>query len=145
MKEQDKPDKHYNVTIGGGVSGQFAQGDSNVQIQNSAGAAQPVTEAEVAELRAEIDKLRQAVQSAAPPEIKHAALERVDELEDAVTAKKPDLDAMGGVKSWFIKKLPGLAGAVTGIFINPILGKLVEAAGEGLAGEFRRRFGIEKE
>src|SRR5262249_45835647 len=39
MNEQDKPDKHYNVTIGGGVSGQFAQGDSNVQIQNSAGAA----------------------------------------------------------------------------------------------------------
>jgi hypothetical protein len=143
MGDQDKPDKNYSVTIGGGVSGQFIQGDSNVQIQSTAGAGQAVTDAELTELRAEIDRLRQAVATTAPPDIKDAALERVNELEDAVTAKEPDLDAMGGVKSWFVKRLPGLAGAVTGIFINPILGKLVEAAGEGLAAEFRRRFGIE--
>jgi hypothetical protein len=37
--------------------------------------------------------------------------------------------------------LPELAGAVTGVIIHPIVGKLVEAAGDGLAAEFRRRFG----
>ena len=142
MSEQDKPDKSYRADITGGVSGQFIQGDRNVQIQSSA-AGQPVSEGELAELRAEIDRLRQAVASAAPPDLKEAAIDRVNELEEAVTAKKPDLDAMGGVKSWFIKRLPALAGGVSSIFIHPILGKLVEAAGEGIAAEFRRRFGIE--
>jgi hypothetical protein len=28
--------------------------------------------------------------------------------------------------------------------VNPIVGKLVEVAGEGLAAQFRQRFGIEK-
>ena len=96
MSEQDKPDKSYRADITGGVSGQFIQGDRNVQIQSSA-AGQPVSEGELAELRAEIDRLRQAVASAAPPDLKEAAIDRVNELEEAVTAKKPDLDAMGGV------------------------------------------------
>jgi hypothetical protein len=45
------------------------------------------------------------------------------------------------VKGWFAKHLPGLAGAVTGVIVHPIVGKLVEAAGETLAAEFKRRFG----
>lgn len=77
----------------------------------------------------------------APPEKKEAALERVQELEEAVTAEKPDLTTMEYVKQWFVKNLPGLAGAVTGVVVNPIVGKLVEAAGDALAAEFRRRFG----
>ena len=63
------------------------------------------------------------------------------ELEEAVTAKKPDLTTMEYVKRWFARNLPELAGAVTGVIIHPIVGKLVEAAGDGLAAEFRRRFG----
>jgi hypothetical protein len=47
------------------------------------------------------------------------------------------------VKRWFVKNLPGLAGAVTSIVVHPIVGKLVEAAGDALAAEFRRRFGGE--
>jgi len=65
----------------------------------------------------------------------------VQELEEAVTAEKPDLTTMEYVKQWFVKNLPGLAGAVTGVVVNPIVGKLVEAAGDALAAEFRRRFG----
>jgi hypothetical protein len=44
------------------------------------------------------------------------------------------------VKVWFGKNLPGLAGAVTGLIVNPVVGKLVEVAGDVLAAEFRRRF-----
>ena len=77
----------------------------------------------------------------APPEKKDAALERVDELEEAITAQEPDLPTMEYVKRWFVRNLPDLAGAVTSVVVHPIVGKLVEAAGDALAAEFRRRFG----
>ena len=63
------------------------------------------------------------------------------ELEQAVTEKKPDLSTMEYVRSWFLKNLPGLAGAVTSVVVHPIVGKLVEAGGDALVSEFRRRFG----
>ena len=53
------------------------------------------------------------------------------------------MTTMEYVKRWFVKNLPGLAEAVTGVVVHPIVGKLVEAAGDALAAEFRRRFGGE--
>ena len=40
-----------------------------------------------------------------------------------------------------IKHLPAVAGSITALVFHPILGKLVEAGGDALAAEFRRRFG----
>ena len=68
-------------------------------------------------------------------------MERVDELEQAITEEKPDLSTMEYVKNWFVRNLPGLAGTVTSVVVHPIVGKLVEAGGDALVGEFRRRFG----
>jgi len=144
MSHKDGPQRNYKADISGGVSGQFSQGDGNTQISYADSKRPQVTDADLLQLRDAIAALRAQVMVEAPSEKKEAALERVQILEEAIDPKGPDLDAMGGVKSWFIKTLPKLAGVVSGIFIHPIVGKIVEAAGDGVAAEFRHRFGIEQ-
>ncbi len=63
-------------------------------------------------------------------------LERLDELEEAVTAEEPDLATMAYVKHWFLTKLPSVAGVVTSILVNPIVGKLVQSAGAAAIAEW---------
>ncbi len=141
MSEQKKSGDVIRAKISGPVSGQVAVGKDIIQEQ-TVGAAQPeVTEADLAALRQLLADLKAQVEVEAPPEEKDAALERVEELEEALTAKEPDLTTMEYVKRWFAKRLPGLAGSVAGIVIHPIVGKLVKASGEALAAEFRHRFG----
>ncbi len=143
MSEKQESGDVIRATISGDVSGQVAVGKGITQTQ-TVGATQPeVTEAELAELRQALADLKTKVAAEAPPEKKDAALERVDELKDAITAEKPDLTTMEYVKGWFVKNLPGLAGAVTSVVVHPIVGRLVEAAGDALTTEFRRRFGGE--
>jgi hypothetical protein len=100
-----------------------------------------VTEAELAELRDAFAALRAEVQAAAPPEVQAAAVEWVQELEAAVTAAEPDLTTVEYVRTWFVKHLPRRAGSVVGLVVHPIVGRLVEAAGDAAVGEFKRRFG----
>ena len=156
MNEEQKP--QVNAVISGAISGQVAIGNEQAQVRDVSGQAvvavgtgisqvidtvqQRLTEVELAELRRLLADLEAKVEAEAPPEQKQAAVERVKELGQAVTAEEPDLTTMEYVKRWFVKNLPGLAGAVTSIVIHPIVGKLVEAAGEVLATDFRRRFGI---
>jgi hypothetical protein len=45
------------------------------------------------------------------------------------------------VRQWFGRNLPKLAGVVGSVVVHPIVGALVQAAGETLAAEFRMRFG----
>jgi hypothetical protein len=141
MDEQEKPSGDViRATISGDVSGQVAVGKGITQIQTIGATSPQVTEAELAELRQVLVGLKAKVAAEAPPDKKDAALERVAELEEAVTAEEPDLPTMEYVKGWFAKNLPGLAGAVTSVVVHPVVGKLVEAAGDALAAEFRRRF-----
>ncbi len=141
MSEKERAGDSISAHIEGSVSGQVAVGKDITQTQSIGTPPAALTAEEFAALRQELVNLKSLVEAQAPPERKQAALERVDELAEAVTAEKPDLTTMAYVKQWFIKHLPALAGAVTSIVVNPIVGKLVEAAGDGLAGEFRRRFG----
>jgi hypothetical protein len=140
MNEQPKPGDSIQANFSGGVSGQVAVGKNIAQTQTVGAASGPVTEAERAELRQLLAALRAQVEATAPPEEETAALERVGELEEAITAKEPDLTTMEYITRWFGKHLPHLAGVVTGVVVNPIVGKLVQAAGDTLAAEFRRRF-----
>jgi hypothetical protein len=129
-----------SATITGNTSGQIAVGTG---ITQTVGAAQQgVTQADLAELRRVLAELEARVEAEAPSEQKQAAIEHVKELGQAITVGEPDLTTMEYVKRWFGKHVPGLAGAVTGVVIHPIVVKLVDAAGEALAAEFRRRFGI---
>lgn len=141
MNEDKKSGDVINANISGDVSGQVAVGKDIKQVQNVGASA--ITEADLLDLRQMLSDLKAQVEKEAPTDKKHAALERVNELEEAVTAKEPDLTTMEYVKRWFVKNLPGLAGTVTGIVIHPIVGKLVGAAGDIVASEFRRRFGKE--
>jgi hypothetical protein len=134
---------NISATISGGVSGQVAVGKEISQRQAVGALPGAVTSDELASLRAELEALRARVAEApgATDAQKAAAAERVGELEDAVTAPEPDLSTMEYVRNWFARNLPTLAGAVTSVVVNPIVGKLVAAAGETLSAEFKRRFG----
>jgi hypothetical protein len=138
MPKQQKPKDGINVNISGEISGQIVVGSNNSvtkSIQNAS-----VTPAELDELRKLLLELRSRVQVEAPASQKDAALERINELEQAVLEKKPDLSTMEYVKNWFGKHLPGLAGTVVGVLVHPVVGKLVEAAGDAAADEFKKRF-----
>lgn len=115
-------------------------GQGNTQNQTVSTAQQQVTETDLAVLRRILDNVKAQVEAEAPPEKKSAALERVAELEEAVTAKEPDLSTMEYIKNWFAKNLPTLSGAVTSVVVHPIVGKIVETAGETLAKDFYSRF-----
>jgi hypothetical protein len=142
MSASDGAGDTISATISGPVSGQVAVGKAIHQIQAVGAPVEKVSDEELAALRAALAELR--AQVAAAPEVpeaqKEAARERVSELEDAVMAPEPDLSTMEYVRNWFAKHLPSLAGAVTGVVVNPIVGKLVAAAGDALTAEFKRRF-----
>jgi len=139
MTKKRTDNNKIKVTVGGDVSGQVAVG-KNIQ-QVSTKTTVVVTKAEIKELRRILRELRAKVENESQSDKKDAALEHVQELEQAITEKKPDLSTMEYVRNWFVKNLPGLAGAVTSVVVHPIVGKLVEAGGDALVGEFRRRFG----
>ncbi|HEX9387085.1 MAG TPA: hypothetical protein VF918_12255 [Anaerolineales bacterium] len=139
MNKKPKSTQGIQVTVGGDVSGQLAAGENITQISTKT--TGEVTKAELEEFRQLLTSLRSKIEVEVQPDKKEAAFERVGELEHAITEKKPDLSTMEYVRNWFIKNLPGLAGAVTSVVVHPIVGKLVEAGGDALVGEFRRRFG----
>src|SRR5438552_11734499 len=130
-EDRDQRDS-YEVTVGD-VSGQIVVGSENRAIQVQRAAAPP-TAAELEDLRRSFDALRALVEAQAPVDQKDDALGRTDELQKAVMAGKPDLTTMEYVRGWFSRNLPKLAGAVAAIFVHPVVGKLVEAAGEVVAG-----------
>jgi len=139
MNEQSREGDVIHGTVTGDISGQVAIGKGISQSQTTV-TSSGVTESELNELLGAIEGVRARIPAEAPPELQGAALERVNELQQAVAEEKPDLTTMEYVRNWFAKNVPALAGAVTGVIVNPIVGKLVEAAGETLAEEFRRRF-----
>lgn len=126
--------------VSGTINGTVAIGNGITQVHYEQVVTVP-SEEEWASLNQALAALRQRVAQDAPAEEQAPALERVGELEEALSASEPDLSTMEYVKKWFERHLPDLAGAVTGIIMNPIVGKLVGTAGDILAMEFRRRFG----
>jgi hypothetical protein len=142
MKKQNKSGDSITASISGPISGQVAVGKGITQTQRI-GAAAGFTEAEEAEFRNLFAKLKEQIAAEAPPDKKAPAVEQVEELHQALSVEKPDrttLTKMERVKNWFVKNLPNIAGTVTSVFIHPLVGKLVEAGGDVLAGEFRHRF-----
>jgi len=126
----------------GSVSGPVHTGKGDILIEHWD--ARGMTAADVEALRDLFSNLRARVAAESPPELAKKAQAQVDKLEKAVTAEKPDVSAMEQVRDWFLKHLPSVAGAVTSL-VNPILGQVVEAAGDLAAGELRRRFGQQEE
>jgi hypothetical protein len=138
MADKKKPTINISGTIGGSASGQTAIGQDITQIHTEAA---PVSEAELAELRQAIDSLKTQVPEQAPPDKQAQAVQHLEELHEAVTAPKPELSTIEYVRNWFIKNIPTMAGAVTSIVLGPIVGRLVQAGGDVLAADFKRRLG----
>jgi hypothetical protein len=130
---------YIQATIGDNAH-QVAVGKDIVQQQHIGGSVE-ITETDLEQVRQLFTELKQQIEQVAPPEKKSAAMERVSELENELASKKPTLTTFEYVRNWFGKNLPSLLGAVTSVLVNPIVGKVVEAAGEIAAGELKRHFG----
>lgn len=141
MSASEEPNTNIKASFAGPVNGSLVIGNSNMQINRSTTSEFVLTNADVEQLQQELAKLKRQAAEVAPDEKRAGAIERLDELEAAMLAEEPDLSTMEYVKGWFVKNLPGIAGGVTSLIVNPIVGKLVEAAGDALADEFHRRFG----
>jgi hypothetical protein len=133
------------VSIGGSVTegGQVGVGRdiSQSYVRTHTEGAAAVTEADLAELRRAVEAVKAQIVTELPPDQQAAALERVEELQEAVVAEEPDLTTLQYVRRWFGKNAPKLAGSITGLIIHPVVGKIVEAAGELAASQFRSLFG----
>jgi hypothetical protein len=124
---------HFDVTIGDvGADAQVAVGKDIKQARLRA--------TERAQLDDLFAQLTAEVAEQASPAQRAEAMAKVQELRDSLTAPKPDLDRGHRARQWLLDHLPGIAGTLTATFVNPILGKLVEAAGGAAAAEFQRRF-----
>ena len=144
-KKSQQPFRKSSIDgkISGSVSGQIAIGENITQSRSIQSTDTHVTKADLETLRNLIEDLKTQIASTEIAEKQAIALEKVSELEEAITAREPDITTMEYVRNWFVKNVPQLAGAVTGLVVNPIVGKLVEAAGETVAHEFKRRFDVE--
>ena len=134
---EEQADTTVRGTVSNVSGGQVAIGGTVSQTSTTVSTQGP-TEADIAALLQQFATLRTEV--LADPETPDAAAEKLDELQAAVTAEKPELSTMEYVRDWFVKYAPKFAGAVTALVVNPIVGALVGAAGETLATEFNRRF-----
>ena len=163
-KKRKQPAARPSVSIGGNVGGSVVVGDHNVQV-GSAGPGSTViaagqkasqtfdarqmatlqrlaTAEEIASLAGSFQRLDDQIDQEAPPEVKDEARGQVEGLKQSVTGDNPDVSGMERAKGWFVDHLPSMLGTVTSILTHPIVGKLVEAAGEFTLDQFRARLGL---
>jgi len=122
----------FNISIGSISHSQVAIGDYATLSQRVGLSAE-----EVERLRGVFQGLRTTVESSAPPEQRDEALAQAAELERAVVAEEVDPGRVRRVLRWFRDNLPAVAGAVTTVLVNPLVGQVVASAGEAVAGQFR--------
>lgn len=147
--------RNIEVHVGGDVTRQLAVGNNNVQVDADHGAVVTVFEGKPVVPRRRptpvllpprpfpglLGRAAEVAQQAAPGN-RSTAVEHLDHLHEAITASKPEPSTMDYVLDWFVKNIPTMAGAVTSIVLNPIVGRLVHAGGDALATEFKQRFGV---
>lgn len=133
MSKDPSTGDRINAVVTGQVQGAVAIGKGISQRQEVGSMQLALTDAERAELSTLFANLREEVSAAVPESERRAAVERVDELEQAVVADQPDLTTIEYVKQWFARKLPATAGLVASVLIHPLVGRIVERAGDKLA------------
>lgn len=141
-----KPEAHLGAGVrSGGVNfyaPAYIQGDVIGQDQYKA-----VTQVPTAEEHVEIERLfneiREQLDSLDIPESKKLmGQEFVGQLEQELTKtdEPPAANMIKFAGDWLLKNVPALAGALSGLFTNPIVGKVVEAAGDLAANWVKQRF-----
>jgi hypothetical protein len=139
MDDTNRAGTNISGTITGNT-GQAAIGTDIQQSQTRIDLAGAPTAEELQQLAAAFEELKTRVAQEAPPEVREEAVRKAQELEKATTAPEPDVPAMARARRWFLEHVPTLFGAVTTVVVNPIVGKIVHAAGEAIAKEYERRF-----
>ncbi|MFE3496275.1 hypothetical protein ACFXOS_24905 [Streptomyces sp. NPDC059175] len=136
--EKDKATYHVTVR---NVTGHTTVGQGNrvvggIGIQPDPAA--PVTDGQLAALHAEFARVRELIEGldGAGEREKGAAVDRLEELEEAVTDGEPDVRTMAKVRDWFAQRLPAALGAVTALLLHPTATLLAQAAGEEVASGF---------
>ena len=137
----DGPGPTITGTITGN-SGQAAIGTNNTQTQTitRVDLAKVLTPEELQQLTDAFAGLKAKVATEAPHEVRDEAVRQAEVLETATKSEQPNVSAMSAAKNWFLRNAPGLLGAVTSVVINPIVGKIVHAAGEAVAKEYEKWF-----
>ena len=82
--------------------------------------------------------MRARVATAAPPDQRDSALERIDELAETIDAAEPEIGTVRYVLGWFTRKIPALAGTVRDLVLNPLVSRVVGAAGNVAAADFEQ-------
>ena len=60
---------------------------------------------------------------------RNEAIIKAEELNNEIIKEKPELGKIEQLKGWLKDSVPEVAGAVTSLFVNPVIGKVVEKAG----------------
>ena len=143
MTEERKPEHApgINVNVSGHSEGAIGAGTDIHQTVSRVSIVGPPTAEELGALAAEFARLRAIIEKEAPLEAKASALERIADLEGAADAKAPNVSIMAATRDWFLKHVPGVAGAVLSVIVHPTVGRIVQAAGEALAREYDEKFG----
>ncbi len=133
-REEIKPTVTYTPTFHGPIYGPVHAGRGDIRGNRLQYRIQ------AADLNELFAALRGLILEQAPPARKEEAAEQVDTLQEAILEKRPNVSKIQAVLNWFRTHIPQLAGVVTSVVLNPIVGKVVEAAGELAASEFREQF-----
>ena len=133
MPPADSSSGKFNIQIGTISESQVSIGDYNTLTQRVG-----LSPEDAAQLRSLFADFKSSVAQEAPPETREEALAQADELERAIVADEPDPGKVRKVLGWFREHAPQLAGTAVSVVVNPLVGKLVEGAGQAIADHFRQ-------
>jgi hypothetical protein len=132
MSAESPSSGKYNIQMGNVTQGQVVIGDYNTVSQKVG-----LTPLETEELRSLFDNLKGAVTAQADPDQRDEALANAAELERSIVAEQPDAGRARKALAWFRDNAPQLVGAVVSVVVNPLVGKVLEGAGQAVADQFR--------
>ena len=132
MPAENESAGKFDIQIGDVSHSQVVIGDYN-RVTQKVGLSPEDAE----KLRGLFEGLRSSVEKEAPSERRGEAVAKADELERAVVSERPDVGRVRTVLRWFRDNAPQLAGAVVSVVVNPLVGKVVEGAGEAVADQFK--------
>lgn len=132
MTQDEQAPSKFNVQFRDVTDSQVVIGDYN-RVAQTIG----LTPQQTAELKSLFDEARKRVDEQAEPEQRDQALVQTGELERAVVAEQPDPGRIRNVLRWFKNNAPQLVGTVVSVVVNPLVGKVVEGAGQAIADQFR--------
>jgi len=137
----DKIEGHVG-NVGPGAQVAIGKGISQTAVQVPIQLAATERE-EIGRLLAELGN--QLARLEVPENKKVVGQEFVGQLEKELTKtdEPPDASLVKVAGNWLLENVPALAGTLAGIFLNPVVGKVVEAAGDIATEWVRERFGAQ--